>query len=1011
MKSIRISCLGTLAFAAGLVYAQPTITSVLDPYTGGTKLAPGGQAVITGTNLGVGPTVTVGGITAYNLVPPQNGPQMTIEIPVNAALGTTVQVIVTTGAGASAPFNITLTQYAPVLINLTSGPLTSPRHSNGVAVTASTPAAPGELITFYAIGLGPTSPVVATGALPPSNSAAVTTTLPTVTLGTNPVTGNVESQLASGQAFFGASYSGPESGSSQAFIGVYQVVDTVPAGTAAGSYPVSLTIGGVTSNSVSLSVGTAPTGPVITAIVGESGKTVLCPGDVAILSGLNLGASPTVTVGTKTAFVINSPNGGNQMTIQIPVDASTGAANVTLTTGGQTSAAFSIMLTQYAPVIPISGSVNPPFHQNGTPVTAANPAVQGETISISVYGLGPTNPVVPTGTLAPSNPSAFTVTTPTVNIGGGQATVEFAGLESGGGNSQIGTYFVNFTVPPNQAAGTYPLSVSIGGLTSNLSSVVVFTGPTINNLTNAASNITQGLPNSGIAQGAIFVIFGNNLGPSPISIATNAFQNTTLSGTSISLTVNGTTVFPLLYYTSATQIGALLPSDTPVGTGTITVTYNGTVGLAAPITVVANNLGIFTVTSDGQGVGIVTNADYSLVSVTPGTPCGGPYTTCGAANPGDTLILWATGLGPVNGSDAAGAGLGVPMPNIPLTLWVGGVQATVGYQGRSGCCIGEDQIVFTVPANVPLGCAVPLAVQIGSEISNYTFMAVAPKGSRTCTPSNSSFSSSVVHQVSTLGSGAFSFGQITLQRQPNSDNQVGAAGNTDYGKAQFDSFTLPAALQPFFISYVDDLPPGTCAVYNNVNGSNPGNYFTNPNALDAGPGIKVTGPNGSQTIPANAQGQSTLSAAGTFLSPGAYTLTGTGGANVGAFTQAYTIATPPTLTSPTTGPNGPPITVSRANGITFTWTGGAANSIVQIQGGNSTDNTGSNGVSFTCFAAASAGTFTIPPSVLLTLPPGDFVNSEWNFVAYDPYSNFSASGLNLGFIQASYGTAVFTLLQ
>jgi hypothetical protein len=103
--------------------------------------------------------------------------------------------------------------------------------------------------------------------------------------------------------------------------------------------------------------------------------------------------------------------------------------------------------------------------------------------------------------------------------------------------------------------------------------------------------------------------------------------------------------------------------------------------------------------------------------------------------------------------------------------------------------------------------------------------------------------------------------------------------------------------------------------------------------------------------------------------------------------------------------------VSRANGITFTWTGGAANSIVQIQGGNSTDNTGSNGVSFTCFAAASAGTFTIPPSVLLTLPPGDFVNSEWNFVAYDPYSNFSASGLNLGFIQASYGTAVFTLLQ
>jgi len=53
MKSIRVALLWVLATGAALVYAQPTITSVLDPYTGGNKLAPGGQAVITGTNLGV----------------------------------------------------------------------------------------------------------------------------------------------------------------------------------------------------------------------------------------------------------------------------------------------------------------------------------------------------------------------------------------------------------------------------------------------------------------------------------------------------------------------------------------------------------------------------------------------------------------------------------------------------------------------------------------------------------------------------------------------------------------------------------------------------------------------------------------------------------------------------------------------------------------------------------------------------------------------------------------------
>jgi uncharacterized protein (TIGR03437 family) len=77
-----------------------------------------------------------------------------------------------------------------------------------------------------------------------------------------------------------------------------------------------------------------------------------------------------------------------------------------------------------------------------------------------------------------------------------------------------------------------------------------------------------------------------------------------------------------------------------------------------------------------------------------------------AANPGDTLVVWATGLGPVNGNDASNAGLGQNMPSLPLKLWLGGVQAPVTYQGRSGCCIGEDQIVFAVPNNVPTGCAV-----------------------------------------------------------------------------------------------------------------------------------------------------------------------------------------------------------------------------------------------------------------------------------------------------------------
>ena len=101
MKMRTLSAAVVLAVFAGLGLAQPTITSVLDPYTGGTKLAPGGQAVITGTNLGLSPLTTVGGVNAFNLIPPQNGTTMTIQIPWNAAVGATVPVVVTTGLGAS----------------------------------------------------------------------------------------------------------------------------------------------------------------------------------------------------------------------------------------------------------------------------------------------------------------------------------------------------------------------------------------------------------------------------------------------------------------------------------------------------------------------------------------------------------------------------------------------------------------------------------------------------------------------------------------------------------------------------------------------------------------------------------------------------------------------------------------------------------------------------------------------------------------------------------------------
>ena len=74
------------------------------------------------------------------------------------------------------------------------------------------------------------------------------------------------------------------------------------------------------------------------------------------------------------------------------------------------------------------------------------------------------------------------------------------------------------------------------------------------------------------------------------------------------------------------------------------------------------------------------------------------------ARPGQTEVLRGSGLGLVGGDEAAG-----PLPRtlgIPVEVFVGGLRVNILYQGRLGCCVGVDQIVFEIPGGVE-GCHVP----------------------------------------------------------------------------------------------------------------------------------------------------------------------------------------------------------------------------------------------------------------------------------------------------------------
>ena len=244
--------------------------------------------------------------------------------------------------------------------------------------------------------------------------------------------------------------------------------------------------------------------------------------------------------------------------------------------------------------------------------------------------------------------------------------------------------------------------------------------PMISAIENAATNVPPGLPNAAIAQGALFVVKGKNLGPANAVVATAFPLPASIGGTSMKVTVGGTTVNVIMYYSLAAQIAGILPSKTPAGTGTLTVTYNGLDSATVPIVVVPNNIGVFTLNTTGSGDAVATlPATNTVVSPT------------NAPNPGEIITLWATGLGAVSGDESQPAQQ-ADLTNIPLKVFIAGQPANVLFRGRNACCSGVDTIYVTVPQGLT-GCANSVIMQIGNLVSNATSIPIGTNG-RNCVP-------------------------------------------------------------------------------------------------------------------------------------------------------------------------------------------------------------------------------------------------------------------------------------
>ena len=253
-------------------------------------------------------------------------------------------------------------------------------------------------------------------------------------------------------------------------------------------------------------------------------------------------------------------------------------------------------------------------------------------------------------------------------------------------------------------------------------------GPLITGISNNAS----GAPS--IESGSWVSIYGSGL-----SATTRSWQASDLSGNNLPTTLDNVSVQingkkAAIAYVSPGQLNVQAPTDTAIGPVQVQVTNSlGTASGTA--TLESYSPALFTF--QAKYASARHNSDGVYVA-----PAGyfGSGTTSRPAQPGETLQIYATGLGPTTPAVPAGQLVGSPAPLANLTQLVvtmGGVPATVEFAGI--VAPGEYQINAVVPllaaGDQPIvaaiggfssqtGISIPVANSAGSPVT----VTLAPNG-------------------------------------------------------------------------------------------------------------------------------------------------------------------------------------------------------------------------------------------------------------------------------------------
>jgi uncharacterized protein (TIGR03437 family) len=497
----------------------------------------------------------------------------------------------------------------------------------------------------------------------------------------------------------------------------------------------------------------------------------------------------------------------------------------------------------------------------------------------------------------------------------------------------------------------------------------------------------QGL---GLAGGSIFVVFGSGLGPAELVLGKIPYPDQLPSGpggtrVTFRSLVTEEIFTAYLIHSWQSQVSGIVPSKLPLGLAEVTVSYGGMESDPTLVGISDTHPALFTVSESGQGPAVAQN--YESVVSQPLNSLTHP------AAPGQYIILWGTGLGPIGGPDNVRPSAGNLRDDISVRFASGADEIAVPaeYAGRSPQFPGVDQINVRIPDDVDLGCYQELGLQIGHHgFGSLGTIAISDTPGQCDHPWGLS-----PQKLADLESGGtLTFMHLYLGssyvngRIANAD-ATGVASNVGSSAGRNRPPPFRYACSPGqFITLGDGSTPTAPAVTPlpaGLFGADPGQLRL------VGPDLRAVQVVRDPYYAGSFRAKSDLPEG--FLIPGEWTLRSTGGRDVASFAAAFEVAPLPFIDLPTS--------ISRSADIELSWDPAPYQAGEQLQIDLREANPGqTSGNSIFCYLPASAGSITIGAGSIASLEAEAGSTLLWQMTLYPSPVNFTAPGLAHGQILA-----------